>query len=166
VFFDLFYDSIDKEMIHNAVFSKVDNAEGEQEPREGSKWPSCASTWKKLGHLMRQRSCLWSDESSFGLIKRTDSVYESRKNKQLNAAEGKAACCPPLPPLLHFSPEIQTGWMLCCSLQVGAVGVAYQAAELQPAIINNQPQNMSGLDLFVLFEVQTCWSNPSDGCKS
>lgn len=45
------------------------------------------------------------DESSLGLITKMDSVYENKKNKQLNAVEGKADfgrsstcfCCQLLP---------------------------------------------------------------------
>lgn len=32
----------------------------------------------------------------------------------------------------------------------------HEALELQPTVINNQPQNMSALDLFLLFDVWIC----------
>ncbi len=35
-------------------------------------------------------------------------------------------------------------------------GSSQRGPELQPAMINNQAQNMSALDLFLLFEVRTC----------
>lgn len=86
------------------------------------------------------------------------SVYENKKNKQRDAAEGKAdfgrlsTCLLPAFALkYHFTLEIQE---LCCSGHVEKV--REESPELQPAVINNQPQNMSALDLFLLFEVRTC----------
>lgn len=35
-------------------------------------------------------------------------------------------------------------------------GSSQSHPELQPVMINNQPQNMAALDLFLLFEVRTC----------
>lgn len=107
------------------------------------------------GHLKQQRSCLWCDESPLGLITNVDSVCESQKNKQqrgkadvggptcsLTASE--ASRFPGNPePLMWEQPESHP-----------------RGPELQPAIINKQPQNMSALDLFLPFEVRTCWSNP------
>ena len=110
------------------------------------------STWIKPGHSKQQRSCLLRDESSFGLI-RNDPVYESKKNKQLNSGPGKAAGCQPLPWRFTHRWRPRPDWMLHCS---GHVGAAHKVHELQTAIINNRLQNMSALDLFVLFEVQTC----------
>lgn len=67
---------------------------------------------ENLGHLKQKRSCL-HDESSLGLVAEMDSVYESKKNKQLNAAEGEAdfegsALAANLCPAASLSLEIQT----------------------------------------------------------
>lgn len=125
---------------------------------------------EKTRHLKQQRSCLWCDESPFGLITKIDAVYEGKKNKHPNAAEGKAdfgrPTCQPLSSSFTFPLEKPDCLDPVPQWSCGSSQRRHEALELQPAMINNQPQNMSGFDLFLQVDVGTCWSNPSDGCES
>lgn len=109
------------------------------------------------GHLKQQRSCLWCDESPLGPITDVDSVCESQKNKQQRGKAdvgGTNILAASLWSITFPWKSRATGWMW------EQPESHPRGPELQPALINNQPQNMSALDLFLPFEVWTCWSNP------